>query len=55
MAGHDFFEGVRCMLIDKVDIPNWEHSSLETIPNEVVENYFEKLPQNLELDFSKKI
>ena len=53
MAGHDFFEGVRCMLIDKVDIPNWEHSSLASVPDGVVENYFEKLSQNLELNLQK--
>lgn len=31
MRDNDFFEGVRCALIDRKDKPKWKHSN----PNEV--------------------
>ena len=51
MQGSDFFEGVRCTLIDKNDKPNWSFESVEEVPNAEVQRYFEKLPDGLELRF----
>ena len=49
MEGNDFFEGVRCTLIDRKDTPKFKHSSVKDVQDSEVLSYFEKLPQNLEL------
>jgi enoyl-CoA hydratase len=43
MAGHDFFEGIRALLMDKDNRPRWEHASLEAVSEAVVARYFESL------------
>lgn len=40
MAEHDFYEGVRSVLIDKDHAPNWLPSSLEQVSRGMVERYF---------------
>jgi hypothetical protein len=50
LEGNDFFEGVRCTLIDKNDTPKWQHKSLFDVKRQEVEKYFEKLPPNQELN-----
>ncbi|CAF3333164.1 unnamed protein product [Rotaria socialis] len=50
--GHDFFEGVRAVLIDKDNKPQWKPNSLENISNQDIESYFEKLSPNNELQLS---
>jgi len=40
MAGHDFFEGIRALLVDKDQKPRWQHASLEAVTDEEVESYF---------------
>ena len=50
MNGVDFFEGVRCLLVDKGDKPQWEFESPHSIPEEVIESYFKEIPQDKELD-----
>lgn len=52
MRGTDFFEGTRCVLVDRHDKPRWVYPTLEQVPREEVEKYFEKLPPNLELKFT---
>lgn len=49
MEGRDFFEGVRCTLIDKKDNPKWEHKSLSEVKRSDVEKYFEKISKELVL------
>lgn len=39
--GHDIFEGIRAILIEKTKDPKWEYTSLQDIPEEVVLTYFE--------------
>ena len=43
MAGHDFFEGIRALLVDKDQKPRWEHASLAAVSAAEVERYFETL------------
>jgi len=50
MNGIDFFEGVRCLLVDKGDKPKWEYEYSHSVPDEVVESYFKEIPQDKELD-----
>lgn len=41
--GHDFFEGVRAVIIDKDNAPKWQPSRLEDVAAEDVEAHFESL------------
>ena len=49
MRGHDFFEGVRALLIDKDKQPRWEYPEPASVPQEVVDAYFAPLPDDEEL------
>jgi 3-hydroxyisobutyryl-CoA hydrolase len=49
MDGIDFFEGVRCLLVDKGDKPNWEFDEVSKVTPEEVEKYFMELPADMEL------
>jgi enoyl-CoA hydratase len=41
--GHDFYEGVRAVLIDKDNQPRWQPASLETVDRAVIEHHFASL------------
>ena len=43
MAAHDFFEGIRAVLVDKDQTPRWEHASVSEIGEQEVARYFESL------------
>ena len=43
MAGHDFYEGVRAVVIDKDQSPNWDPARLEDVSTQMVDTYFESL------------
>ncbi len=43
MAGHDFFEGIRSLLVDKDNRPRWEHQSPAAVSEADVEHYFASL------------
>ncbi|KAL1506405.1 hypothetical protein ABEB36_005775 [Hypothenemus hampei] len=47
--GHDFKEGVRALLIDKDQNPKWNPPDLKGVTEEIVNKYFEKLPEAQEL------
>lgn len=52
MAGKDFFEGVRAILIDKDNTPVWQPNSLDRVLDEEIETYFASLG-DLELDIAE--
>ncbi|WP_349368174.1 enoyl-CoA hydratase/isomerase family protein [Salinarimonas sp.] len=43
LDGHDFYEGVRAVLIDKDHAPHWQPARLEDVAPEMVEAYFAPL------------
>lgn len=51
VRGHDYYEGVRTVLIDKTDTPHWSPADIEKISAAEIEAYFAPLPEG-ELEFS---
>ncbi len=43
MAAHDFFEGVRALIIDKDNTPRWRPDTLAAVDETMVNSYFEPL------------
>lgn len=46
-----YFTGVRALLIDKDKNPNWSPSTLKDVKDEIINKYFEPLPNDKELQF----
>lgn len=51
LAGHDFFEGIRALIVDKDNRPRWEHASLGAVSAAEVASYFDSLGER-ELRFA---
>jgi enoyl-CoA hydratase len=49
MRGHDVYEGIRAVIIDKDQKPRWEPASLQAVTAAEVERHFAPLPRELEL------
>jgi enoyl-CoA hydratase len=41
--GHDFYEGVRAVIIDKDNQPRWQPASLDEVERSVIEHHFASL------------
>jgi hypothetical protein len=50
MAGTEFFEGVRAILIERDNKPRWEPAQLSGITNDMIAPFFAKLPDQPDLD-----
>ena len=48
-AGKDFYEGVRAVIVDKDNKPQWNPPSLKDVTNQDVLSYFARLPNDREL------
>ena len=49
VTGHEFFEGVRAVIIDKDNAPNWRPPTLEAVSEADVDAYFAPLADELDL------
>jgi enoyl-CoA hydratase len=49
--GHDFYEGVRAVIVDKDNKPQWRPAPGEPIPTADIDAYFAPLPPERELNF----
>lgn len=51
LQGHDFYEGVRAVIIDKDQSPKWQPSELSEVSAQNVDHYFAPLQNESELKF----
>lgn len=47
LQGHDFFEGIRAVLIDKDQTPHWKPATLKEVTTASIKKYFESLEMEL--------
>ncbi|KAF0311332.1 3-hydroxyisobutyryl-CoA hydrolase, mitochondrial [Amphibalanus amphitrite] len=51
LEDHDFYEGVRAVLVDKDQSPVWKPATVAQVPADIVDRYFAPLPADRELQF----
>jgi enoyl-CoA hydratase len=49
VRGHDFYEGIRAVIIDKDQAPIWRPSALTAISEAEVERHFDPVARELDL------
>ena len=54
MVGSEFFEGVRALLIERDNTPNWNPATRSEVSEAIVNRYFDKLPDEPDLDLKFK-
>lgn len=47
LTGHDFFEGIRAVVVDKDQTPHWEPAKLKDVTQTVLKKYFAPLEMEL--------
>ena len=52
--GHDFYEGVRAVIIDKDNCPRWNPTTIESVESDMIDSYFAPLLEG-ELDFGAQV
>jgi enoyl-CoA hydratase len=52
IEGHDFYEGVRAVVIDKDQDPKWQPARLADVAEEDIEPYFNREPRGGDLEFA---
>ncbi|NMG41880.1 enoyl-CoA hydratase/isomerase family protein [Chelativorans sp. ZYF759] len=50
IQGHEFFEGVRSVIIDKDNEPRWQPATLDELPEPEIDAYFAPLEEELDLE-----
>jgi enoyl-CoA hydratase len=53
--GHDFYEGVRAVIIDKDQSPKWQPATLEEVGEADIDPYFNDVPPNGDLEFDPPV
>ena len=48
IKNHDFFEGIRALLIDKDQKPAWSPATIEEVDFSIIDNYFNDKIKSLE-------
>ena len=48
-TGHDFYEGIRAVIVDKDHSPAWRPPTLDAVSDADVERYFAPVPAELDL------
>ena len=51
LDGVDFYEGVRAVIIDKDNAPNWSPATLDGVDDAMIAKYFDALSSDKELNF----
>ncbi|WP_244880639.1 enoyl-CoA hydratase/isomerase family protein [Rhodovibrio salinarum] len=46
MGGHDYYEGIRAVLVDKDHAPQWQPATIEQVDDEVIERAFHSLSEH---------
>lgn len=49
LYGHDFYEGVRAVIVDKDNKPRWQPAALKAVSREAIDAYFAPLAEELSL------
>ena len=50
MNDHDFYEGVRALIIDKDNNPNWKPNKISEVEDSFVDEFFHKLDDDLKFN-----
>ena len=50
MNDHDFYEGVRALIIDKDNNPNWKPNKISEVEDSFVDEFFYELDDDLKFN-----